>query len=102
VQAIRARGKAVTKCGPVENINIAVPLVESPEHIKAAQTATRETNAPFLTVVLEGKYTDGYLERASDRTSSSPKRWARSSHDTDTCASSCSRARIVPDEEGWR
>jgi beta-glucosidase len=64
VQAIRARGKAGTKVGPAENINIAVPLIESAEHIQAAQNATREANAPFLTVILEGKYTDAYLKEA--------------------------------------
>jgi beta-glucosidase len=64
VQAIRAKGKKGTKCGPAENINIAVPLIETPEHIKAAETATREANAPFLTVMLDGKYTDAFLKEA--------------------------------------
>jgi beta-glucosidase len=64
VQAIRAKGKKGTKCGPAENINIAVPLIESPEHIKAAEAATRELNASFLTVMLERKYTDAYLKAA--------------------------------------
>ena len=64
VQAIRARAKAGTKVGPAEVILCAVPMIESPEHIKAAQTATREMNAPFLTVMLEGKYTDAYLKQA--------------------------------------
>ena len=64
VQAIRAKGKDGTKIGPAENIEIATPLIEAPEHIKAAETATRERNAPFLTVMLEGKYTDGYLREA--------------------------------------
>jgi beta-glucosidase len=64
VQVIRAKGKAGTKVGPAENITIAVPLIESPEHIKAAQAATHEANAPFLTVMLEGKYTDSYLKAA--------------------------------------
>jgi beta-glucosidase len=62
VQAIRAKGKATTKVGPAEVIELAVPLIEGPEHIKAAQLATRERNAPFLTVMLEGKYTDLYLK----------------------------------------
>ena len=66
VQAIRAKGKKGTKCGPAENLNVAVPLVESSEHIKAAQSATREMNAAFLTVMLEGKYTDSYLEAAGN------------------------------------
>jgi beta-glucosidase len=64
VLAIRAKGKAGTKVGPAENIETAAPLIESPEHIKAAQAATREANAPFLTVMLEGRYTDAYLEAA--------------------------------------
>ncbi|HEX7116428.1 MAG TPA: GH1 family beta-glucosidase [Steroidobacter sp.] len=61
VQAIRANGRQGTKIGPAENIEVAVPLIESPEHIKAAEAATRELNAPYLTVMLEGRYTDAYL-----------------------------------------
>jgi beta-glucosidase len=64
VQAIRAKGKAGTKVGPAENIHTAVPLIETPAHIKAAQSATREANAPYLTVMLEGKYTESYLKEA--------------------------------------
>jgi beta-glucosidase len=64
VQAIRAKGKTGTKVGPAEVIEVAVPLIETPEHIKAAERATREMNAPFLTVMLEGKYTDAYLKEA--------------------------------------
>src|SRR5215470_13892043 len=64
VQAIRSKGKAGTKVGPAEVIEAYIPLIEAPEHIKAAQTATREENAPFLTVMLEGKYTDAYLKDA--------------------------------------
>ena len=64
VQAIRAKGKAGTQVGPAEVLESAVPLIETPEHIKAAQSATRERNAPFLTVMLEGKYTDAYLKDA--------------------------------------
>src|SRR5262245_7609992 len=64
VQAIRAKGKAGTKVGPAEVILCGVPLIEAPEHIKAAQAYTRERNAPFLTVMLEGKYTDAYLKDA--------------------------------------
>lgn len=66
VQAIRANGKAGTKIGPAENIETAVPLIESFENIKAAELATRELNAPFLTVMLEGKYTDTYLKEAGN------------------------------------
>ena len=45
----------------------AVPVIETPEHIKAAETATREANAPYLTVMLEGKYTDAYLKGRQGR-----------------------------------
>jgi beta-glucosidase len=64
VQAIRANGRPGTKVGPAEVMQVAVPLIETPEHIKAAQAATREANAPYLTVMLEGKYTDAYLKAA--------------------------------------
>jgi beta-glucosidase len=64
VQAVRAMGKKGTKVGPAEVIQCSVPLIETPEHIKAAEAATREANAPFLTVMLEGKYTDAYLKSA--------------------------------------
>jgi len=64
VQAIRARGQMGTRVGPAEVIQGAVPLIETPENIKAAEAATRQDNAPFLTVMLEGKYTDMYLEEA--------------------------------------
>jgi len=64
VQAIRSKGKTGTKVGPAEVIEAYIPLIEAPDHIKAAQTATREENAPFLTVMLEGTYTDAYLKGA--------------------------------------
>jgi beta-glucosidase len=64
VQAIRTHGKPRTKIGPAEVIEGYVPLIETAEHIKAAQKVTREANAPFLTVMLEGKYTDAYLKDA--------------------------------------
>src|SRR5262245_4130498 len=64
VQAIRAKGKGGIKVGFADQMHTAVPLIESPEHIKACQTATREMNADFLTVILEGKYTDDYLKEA--------------------------------------
>jgi beta-glucosidase len=63
VQAIRAKSKAGTKVGPAEVIEAVVPLIETPQHVEAAQSATREANAPFLTVMLEGKYTDSYLKK---------------------------------------
>jgi beta-glucosidase len=64
VQAIRANGRQGTKCGPAENVSTPVPLIEAPEHIKAAEIATRELNAAYLTVILEGRYTDAYLKAA--------------------------------------
>jgi beta-glucosidase len=64
VQAIRAHGKAGTKVGPAENLVVCVPAIETPANIKAAENATRELNAGYLTVMLEGKYTDGYLAYA--------------------------------------
>ena len=64
VQAIRTNGRAGTKVGPADNVRVAVPLIETPEHIEAAQAATREANAAYLTVILEGKYTDAYLKKA--------------------------------------
>lgn len=63
VQAIRANAKSGTQVGLAENANVYAPVVESSEHIEAARRATREGNAPFLTAVMEGKYTDGYLRR---------------------------------------
>jgi len=64
VQAIRARARAGTKVGPAENITACVPAFDTPEHVRAAEMATRELNAGFLGVILEGKYTDGFLEYA--------------------------------------
>jgi beta-glucosidase len=64
VQAIRAHGRAGTKVGPAENITACVPAIDTPENIRAAENATRELNAGFLGVMLEGKYTDGFLEYA--------------------------------------
>ena len=63
VQAIRANAKAGTLVGLAENSNVYIPIIESREHIEAARKATREGNAPFLTALMEGKYTDAYLER---------------------------------------
>ena len=47
-----------------ENILTALPAVETLKNIRAAQLATREMNAPYLTVMLEGRYTDAYLAEA--------------------------------------
>jgi beta-glucosidase len=63
VQAIRARAKGGTQVGLAENAAVFVPVIETPEHIAAAQAATRDRNAQFLTAIMEGKYTDAYLAR---------------------------------------
>ena len=64
VQAVRANARRGTRVGPAENITTALPAVETPDHIRAAELATRELNAPYLTVMLEGRYTDVYLASA--------------------------------------
>jgi beta-glucosidase len=64
VQAIRAKGKAGTRVGLAENMTIVAPVIETPEHIKAAEEATRQVNAQYMTVIQEGKYTDLYLKNA--------------------------------------
>ena len=63
VQAIRANSSSGTQVGLAENPKVYVPVIERAEHIEAAKRAFREENAPFLTAVMEGKYTDGYIER---------------------------------------
>src|SRR4051812_28878414 len=62
VQAIRAHGRAGTKVGIAENIAACVPAIDTPENVDATETATRELNSGLLGVMLEGKYTDGFLE----------------------------------------
>ncbi|MEK6481036.1 GH1 family beta-glucosidase [Catalinimonas sp. 4WD22] len=64
MQAIKTKSRQGTQAGPAENITNAVPAFETPENIKAAEIATRELNAGYLTVMLEGKYTDAFLESA--------------------------------------
>jgi len=64
VQAVRADGRAGTRVGVAENIAACVPAINTPENIRATEIATRELNAGFLGVILDGKYTDGFLEYA--------------------------------------
>jgi beta-glucosidase len=64
VQAIRARAKPGTKVGPADNIVSGVPVTDAPDDIAAAERATRELNASYLTVMLEGRYTDAFLAAA--------------------------------------
>jgi beta-glucosidase len=63
VQAIRASAASETQVGLAENPAVFVPVIETPAHVEAAHKATREGNAPFLTAIMEGRYTDGYLTR---------------------------------------
>jgi beta-glucosidase len=61
VQALRANTPGSTQIGLAENAQVFVPVIETEEHVKAAQRATRLLNSPFLTALMEGKYTDEYL-----------------------------------------
>src|SRR5262249_5231022 len=49
VHAIRANAQQGTQVGPAENIVAGVPVIETPEHIAAAERYTREINAAYLT-----------------------------------------------------
>ena len=64
VQAIRARARAGTQIGPAENVSVCVPVIETLEHIAAAELATRELNAPYLTAIMEGRYRESFLAAA--------------------------------------
>jgi beta-glucosidase len=64
VHAVRANSRGSVRVGMAENIVAALPAVETPENIRAAEIATREMNAAYLTVMLEGRYTDAYLAAA--------------------------------------
>jgi beta-glucosidase len=61
VQALRANTPGGTQIGLAENAVVFVPVIETEEHVKAAQRATRIGNAPFLTALMEGKYPEEYL-----------------------------------------
>jgi beta-glucosidase len=63
VQAIRANTPSGTQVGLAENAVVVAPVMETAEHIEAAQKATRDMNAPFLTTLLDGKYPESYLSR---------------------------------------
>ena len=64
VQTVRAHGRPGTRVGPAENIVVCIPAIETPANIRAAEIATRELNAGYLTVMLEGRYTDAFLAAA--------------------------------------
>jgi len=62
VQAIRAVAPGV-RVGLADNVEACTPAIEAPSYIAAAQLAMREENASYLTVMMEGRYTDLYLKR---------------------------------------
>jgi beta-glucosidase len=64
VLAIRVHGRAGTKVGPAENLVVCMPAIETPANIRAVEIATREFNAGYLTVMLEGAYTEAFLAQA--------------------------------------
>ena len=64
VQAIRAMGRSGTKVGPAENMPNAVPAINAPEHVKAAEAATRDLNVYFLGPILDGTYSEAFLKKA--------------------------------------
>ena len=64
VQTIRAKGRPGTKVGLAENAAVPVPVIETEPHIKASREAMRQLNAAYLTVIMEGKYTEQYLHNA--------------------------------------
>src|SRR5262249_52036562 len=61
-------GRAGTKVGFAENMRVGVPASDTPEHVEAAEKATRDRNAGFMTVLLEGRYLDDYLASAGGTT----------------------------------
>jgi beta-glucosidase len=63
VQAIRAAAKQGTLIGLAENPSAITPVMDSPANVAAAALAMREENAPYLTAILEGRYTDAYLAK---------------------------------------
>jgi beta-glucosidase len=63
VGAIREMARTGTMVGLAENANVYVPVMETPEHITAAQKATVVLNGAFLSPVLSGEYPDAYLSR---------------------------------------
>lgn len=62
VEAIRAASPKGVQAGLAENLVAVTPVVDTPEHIQAAKIAIRQENAGILTAILEGKYTEEFLE----------------------------------------
>jgi beta-glucosidase len=63
VRAIRESAKPLTLVGLADNVIPTCPVFDYPEHVEAAKRAIREENAMFLTAILEGRYTNLYLNR---------------------------------------
>jgi beta-glucosidase len=63
VEAIRAQAKPGTRVGLADNVLATIPAIDSPQYCEAARRAMREENAMYLTAILEGSYTPGYLKR---------------------------------------
>jgi beta-glucosidase len=66
VQSIRAKASAGVQVGMCENPNVPVPITLSDEDIRAAAIAMREENAPYLTAIFDGQYTERYLRELGD------------------------------------
>ena len=65
MQALRSTAPHA-KVGIAENPIFMIPIMDRPEDVEAAKQAFRETNAHFLTAVMEGRYPDCYLEKEKD------------------------------------
>ncbi len=66
VASIRAQTAPGTRVGLAENPTAVVPVTQSAADVAAATRAMREENAPYLTAICEGRYTDGYLRKLGD------------------------------------
>jgi beta-glucosidase/6-phospho-beta-glucosidase/beta-galactosidase len=64
VQAIRSQAPAGTDVCFAENTRVAIPVINARDYVAAAEKATRDRDAGFMTVMLEGRYTDEYLTEA--------------------------------------
>lgn len=65
LQALRSAAPHA-KAGIAENPWLYMPIIDTPEHVDAAKLAFRETNAHFITAIMEGKYLDSYLEEQKE------------------------------------
>ena len=64
MESIRATAPADVQVGPADVLFSAVPVSDTPENVRAAETATRGYNERFLDVMLAGRYSDTYLAAA--------------------------------------